>query len=475
MIQVLPRNWAARISEVNKPGEKYYFHLITNESQWEFPEEKSTKEVLAKEVLVLCQRKEGLFGDKSDLKKNVRETVVPELTKIIETFLKDITGSSISNIKYMRPYDPIINPHDKADFNMELTTKSQRQTKEMKDFLDNHLNFYDLIVLQTCPVPFLDYKAIAHILKKDGYVVCTVIQSRGFHDEIPEIMKNMYIQQFAAINFFQVPHTKELSFQYKEHKKYELWPMEKMHKMYAQYSKPDSKGYAVILTTGAMNPVHLGHVDLIYQSVLRLTKEGYTVIGAWLSPSHDLYVQPKARKNGTIGLSAPFRVKLARLIIAGDPLIDVSSWESSLKITDWSESDYPKVCSALKMKMDDEFKSSKYSGNITVFYACGSDHAKNTGLYNHAQSWGGVVVVPRENEKVKPENHDFKLYIAKPATGELAGYSSTILREAIAKNKRHIVENMMSSQAANFLFDPTYEERVLFSDDFDKLKKLQNM
>ena len=473
MIKRLPTNWASRISEVNKPGEKYYFHLITNQSQWDFPEEKSTKEVLAKEVLVLCQRKEGLYGDKSDLKKNVRETVVPELTKIIETFLKDITGSSISNIKYMRPYDPIINPHDKADFNMELTTK--RQTKEMKDFLDNHLNFYDLIVLQTCPVPWMDYKAIAHILKKDGYVVCTAIQDRGFHSEISGIMKNVYIKNFESINCFQVPDTKDLTFQYKEDKKYDLWPMEKMHKMYERYSKPDSKGYAVVLTTGAMNPVHLGHVDLIDQSVLRLTEEGYTVIGAWLSPSHDLYVQPKARKNGTIGLSAPFRVKLARLIISGDPLIDVSSWESSLKISDWVDSDYPKVCSALKMKMKDEFKSSKYSGNITVFYACGSDHAKKAGLYNHAQSWGGVVVVPRENEKVEPENDAFKLYIAKPATGEHAGYSSTILREAIAKNKRHIVENMMSSPIKNFLFDPTYENSIIFKEDFDKLKKLQNM
>jgi hypothetical protein len=473
MIQVLPCNWAARISEVNKPGEKYYFHLITNQSQWDFPEEKSTKEVLAKEVLVLCQRKEGLFGDKSDLKKNLRETVVPELTKIIETFLKEIIGSSISNIKYMRPYDPIINPHDKADFNMELTTK--RQTKEMKDFFDNHLNFYDLIVLQTCPGPWMDYKAIAHILKKDGYVVCTAIQNSGFHTEISESMKNIYIKNFESINFFQVPDTKDLTFQYKEDKKYDLWPMEKMHKMYERYSKPDSKGYAVVLTTGAMNPVHLGHVDLIDQSVIRLTEEGYTVIGAWMSPSHDLYVQPKARKNGTIGLSAPFRVKLARLIISGDPLIDVSSWESSLKISDWVDSDYPKVCSALKMKMKDEFKSSKYSGNITVFYACGSDHAKKAGLYNHAQSWGGVVVVPRENEKVEPENDAFKLYIANPATGEHAGYSSTILREAIAKNKRHIVDTMMSSPTKNFLFDPTYEDSVFFKEDFDKLKKLQNM
>ena len=471
MIQRLPPNWAARISEVNKPGKKYYFHLITNESQWDFPEDKGTKEVLPKEVLVLCQRKEGLFGDKSNLKNNVRETVVPELTRTIETFLKETTGSSISNIKYMVPLSS--DPYDKADFNMALKTKDQ--TKEMKEFLDTHSKFYDLIVMQTCPVPWMDYKLIADILKKDGYVICTVIQDRGFHGTIPDHMKKWFMEHFAAINFFQVPHTKDLTFQYKEPKQYELWPMEKMHTMYARYTAVGRKGYAVVLTTGAMNPVHLGHVDLIHQSVLRLIKAGYTVIGAWLSPSHDLYVQPKARKNRTIGLSAPFRVKAARLTITSDPLIDVGLWESSLNITNWLDSDYPKVCSALQKKMEDEFKSSKYSGNITVFYACGSDHAKNAGLYNHSQSWGGVVVVPRENEKVEPENDAFKLYIANPATGEHAGYSSTILREAIAKNKRHIVDTMMSSQTANFLFDPTYEDSVIFKEDFDKLKKLQNM
>jgi len=68
---------------------------------------------------------------------------------------------------------------------------------------------------------------------------------------------------------------------------------------------------AVLVSTGGMNPMHRGHVAMLYQARARLEQEGYTVLGAWLSPSHDEYLQPKAMCLRTIGLSAPFRVELA--------------------------------------------------------------------------------------------------------------------------------------------------------------------
>ena len=77
------------------------------------------------------------------------------------------------------------------------------------------MKFYDLIVLQTCPVPWMDYKLIADILKKDGYVICTVIQNNGFHDKSSDYNKQLYTEKFATINFVPVPHTKDLTFQYK--------------------------------------------------------------------------------------------------------------------------------------------------------------------------------------------------------------------------------------------------------------------
>lgn len=52
------------------------------------------------------------------------------------------------------------------------------------------------------------------------------------------------------------------------------------------------------------------------------------VIGMWLSPSHDDYLLPKAKALGTIGLSAGFRLEVARQATADDPLIAVGAWES---------------------------------------------------------------------------------------------------------------------------------------------------
>ena len=259
----------------------------------------------------------------------------------------------------------------------------------------------------------------------------------------------------------------------KVEKQDEMWPMGKMYSILAHKESGEQKQkqkYAVLLTTGAMNPVHKGHLSLIYQSKLRLYKAGYEVVGAWLSPSHDLYLQPKAKKLKTIGLSAPFRAELIKQTVAVDPLIDIGLWESSLKLSgsDWGPSDYPYVCLSLKEQIEKEF-GSKY-GEITVFYTCGTDHAQKCDLYNGPHKWGGVVVVPREGDTIGKENPDLKVYVAEPSKGDIASYSSTLIRAAIEENNRDDVRKMMSDRAARFLLETTDEEYTKFSSDFDKLK-----
>ena len=259
----------------------------------------------------------------------------------------------------------------------------------------------------------------------------------------------------------------------KVEKQDEMWPMDKMHIMLNSMESlkgKETKKYAVLLTTGAMNPVHKGHISLITQARQRIYADGYEVIGAWLSPSHDLYLQQKAKKLKTIGLSAAFRVKATQLSVSNDPLIDVGLWESSLKLSgdDWYPSDYPKVCLALKAQIEKEFES-KY-GKITVFYVCGTDHAKNNNLYKKQPVWGGVVVVPREGEETEEENPSIKVYVAKRSYDDTEKFSSTLIRKAIAENNTHIVKKMMPVRAARFLLEPTVEEYNRFSDDFDKLK-----
>ena len=75
-----------------------------------------------------------------------------------------------------------------------------------------------------------------------------------------------------------------------------LWPLDKLT------PAPDGKEGCILLTTGAMNPCHLGHVAMLHAAATRVQRAGYHVCGAFLSPSHDLYVRPKAEALGTMAV-----------------------------------------------------------------------------------------------------------------------------------------------------------------------------
>ena len=56
---------------------------------------------------------------------------------------------------------------------------------------------------------------------------------------------------------------------------------------------PPSARRVVLLTTGAMNPVHLGHLNAMHRARQHMTSLGYHVVGGFMSPTHDNYVRPK--------------------------------------------------------------------------------------------------------------------------------------------------------------------------------------
>eukprot|EP00966_Prymnesium_polylepis_P274740 6347604-Prymnesium_polylepis.1 len=104
----------------------------------------------------------------------------------------------------------------------------------------------------------------------------------------------------------------------------ESWPINKLD--LARAAGP--KGSAVLLTTGAMNPAHRGHSAMLHQARSRLEADGIAVLGAFVSPSHDAYVQPKAASLSTIGLSSALRLQAAQRTVADDPLVSVGAWEA---------------------------------------------------------------------------------------------------------------------------------------------------
>lgn len=223
------------------------------------------------------------------------------------------------------------------------------------------------------------------------------------------------------------------------------------------------KRRAVILTTGGLNPPHLGHVALLHQAKVRLERAGYAVLGMWISPSHDSYLQPKARSLGTLGLSAAFRLEVARRAVEDDPLVAAGAWEV-MQVGRWP--DFPVVTAALQRELT---SLSGAETAPTVFYACGTDHAEKCCLYSKSMGPGrGVVVVPRSGEAAEPESAGGEplVYVAEPAPGEVAAISSTKVREAIARKDHGYVKRAISARAADFMLQPSPEELSRFSADF---------
>jgi len=252
----------------------------------------------------------------------------------------------------------------------------------------------------------------------------------------------------------------------------EDWPLRKLQEGLVRYTEyPDAaieypKGTAVILTTGGMNPSHRGHVQLLHQARERLERDGYGVVGMWLSVSHDGYLQPKAQALGTVGLSASFRLHLARESVVDDPLVAVGAWEAR-KAGRWP--DFISVTAALEDVLNDLYEVGQIQELPMVFYACGTDHAEKGKLYGGMGEGRGVVVVPRSSEVAQQERPDKLVLIAEPCVGEVASFSSTKVREAIAAKNSVYCTKSMSSKAAQFLLAPTLDEYNDFKSDFDLL------
>jgi len=245
-----------------------------------------------------------------------------------------------------------------------------------------------------------------------------------------------------------------------------LWPVSQLlASLAAREGAVPERGFAVVSTTGAMNPPHRGHMQLLHQAKARLELEGFTVLAAWMSPSHDAYVQPKAKSLGTPGLSSDFRLEIAKRIAAGDELVAVGAWEAK-QPGGWP--DYPEVVVALQKALEQVDKLQDFP--LTTFYACGTDHAGKCGLYRGLDvDATGVVVIPRTGETPRPESAQHLVFVAEPSAGDVAAISSTKIRTALAQGDFETVAACMSQDAARFLMRPTAAEFSRFEAEYQKI------
>jgi nicotinamide mononucleotide adenylyltransferase len=195
-----------------------------------------------------------------------------------------------------------------------------------------------------------------------------------------------------------------------------LWPFDKIE--YKLASPPRGRR-CVLVSTGALNPVTLAHVAMFETAKAGLEAEfGFEVVGGFLSPSHDLYLDwknPLSRSS-----SAEKRLEMCVAATQNHEFLSVGRWESSV-VGDWPDFD------AVTWELVDALKR-RFSGDAPeVLYLCGGDHFPNTWRRNLP----GVCVVARAGQAGVTDEASNIYAIASGPDDRYSEMSSTRARKAL--------------------------------------------
>ena len=191
--------------------------------------------------------------------------------------------------------------------------------------------------------------------------------------------------------------------------------------------KKDKKGVknVILLTTGALNPVHKGHINSLKLAQDYLENKGFVVEKIYLSPSSDIYLNDKQNR-GKIDCFYKFEYRLKMCQLAVEDFKKENNNEKyKIEVSDWEGKqstfiDFSGVVNHFEKDINNKDK--------LVFYICGSDHyknVKNTNLEN-------VVVIKRNTDIVSLENKKNHFIIVDNSNSD---FSSTRAREIIKKIK----------------------------------------
>lgn len=211
----------------------------------------------------------------------------------------------------------------------------------------------------------------------------------------------------------------------------EHWPVDKIA---GNLARAPRGRRCVLLTTGALNPIHRGHVAMFDRARDVLESEyGLDVVGGFLSPSHDSYLSGKylsgkylsgknlsGKHRDETFFPAAQRLALCAAATEDHPFLAVASWESSVSGR-WP--DFPEVTATLERVLDERFPGE----GIGVIYLCGQDHFR----YAARAGLPGVAVVTRAG-RAERSDAARTIYAVPTASDDPCGQmSSTQVREAL--------------------------------------------
>ena len=238
-----------------------------------------------------------------------------------------------------------------------------------------------------------------------------------------------------------------------------------------------TKPRAVLLTTGAMNPVHNGHLHMMEQSKAYIESElGYNVIGGYLSPSSDIYVKPKMMRNlkGDVPLEAVYapashRIRLTQKAVESSSWLSCSTWEADQP----RFRDFDDVQRALDTYLHEH--NIFLTENDKVFYVCGSDHFVKCGLQHGIHCSDGrtrpVVAVGRaDDDKKSLRSASEHAFVVPPSTapGYVKSTSQVGFDDLSSTKIRYLFNNIPRS----ILSQPHTQEEDEFYALKEQLKEL---
>jgi hypothetical protein len=166
---------------------------------------------MAKRVLVLCQRKQGMD---SIGKSDVKDTVIPKINE----YVKKVLGPN-TRIEYLTD--------DKSDPTVDFNFTLEKGEREADEFISNHRGMYSLIILNTCPFLYMDFELIHSLLHPGGIMVFKVFPNNNINKDyftkwssgLPEINRNIESlhQYFTNILHPEFDHDNYHVYQKKTH------------------------------------------------------------------------------------------------------------------------------------------------------------------------------------------------------------------------------------------------------------------
>ena len=167
---------------------------------------------MTKRILVLCQRKSSLIPQD--------EQIVAKVVNNLETYIKTLFGED-ATIEYLTHHAGEIHtnyadhmfPLSRSETLFGVGEIHKNNMEKLNTFLETNNKKYDVIILNTCPLLWLDFNMIHELLKSGGILVVKEFRESNITGEraVDKII-NISVRGDVPDNLFTKQHNSPYGF-----------------------------------------------------------------------------------------------------------------------------------------------------------------------------------------------------------------------------------------------------------------------